>query len=116
FSRIPSAGIDNKVLAFNTATALNQLGYPKPASELLKKFESSFTNRADFYYELTTAAYDSRQPDLLVAAATKAYELDPENLDYMNNYAAALLMTRSHPEKAIHLTLRLLEARPDSVG
>jgi hypothetical protein len=115
FAKVPSQTFANSDLAFRTASTMNRLGYFVPARELLVKCEAGHTNKAKFYAELTTAALESKQMDLLVMAAERAHQLAPDNTDYANNYVAALLTLREKPAEAVKLTLRLLTIRPNGI-
>lgn len=94
-------------LAFESATAMRNLGFPGLAADLLRGVEGSFANRAEFWFELGMASYSARDLPGFAEASAKAYELAPRRAGVANNYAAALLLTRSRPEKAIELTLEL---------
>ena len=115
FAKVSSAGIDDPLLAFKVASQLNEMGQGKVAQDILRKFEGTFTNRGDFYFQLVSSAYATRQLDLLVPAAEKAYQIEPNNIDYIHNYAASLLVTRQRPELAIQLTLRVFNERHGSI-
>ena len=52
----------------------------------------------------------------MLRAAQRAFELQPANRTFINNYAAALLYNRERPEEAIKLTLQIFSQSPQSVG
>jgi predicted Zn-dependent protease len=53
--------------------------------------------------------------DLLLKAATRAFEIMPKDPVVMNNYAAALLIHRQRPDEVIKLTLQLFSSNPNSL-
>ena len=85
-----------------------KLGYPAPAAELMRSLENEFSNDISFWFQLTTAAYESRQMDVMVRAAKKTYSLGTNQPVHINNYAAVLIATRTDPEEAVKLTFRLV--------
>lgn len=95
-------------LAFSTAGELRELGFPGLAADMLKQVQSSFTNRLDFWFQLTVAAHATHNIPMMTEAATEAFRLAPDNPSVVNNYAAMLLITRRDPQEAVRLTLRLL--------
>lgn len=116
FGKAPSEPFDTPLRAYLAAVGMNRLGQSVPAAELLKKAEGAFTNKASFYFQLTVASFQGRLEETLLPAAEKAYQLDPQNRNYVNNYAAALLCTRQRPSEALQLTLRLLNVNTNNPG
>jgi tetratricopeptide (TPR) repeat protein len=114
FEKVPTQPFDSPLRAFTTAMALNRLGQSGPATLLLKQAEGAFTNTASFYFELTVASFQARQSEALLQAAEKAYQLNPNNLGYANNFAAALICTRQRSAEALQLTFRLLNVSPNN--
>jgi predicted Zn-dependent protease len=114
FAKVPDAPFNDPLVAYNVAAGLRGLGYPALSARLLQTLEQNFGEKAQFWFQLTSAAYEAREMDVLAAAAQKAWELEPGNPAYMNNYAAVLLVTRQKPEESIKITLRLLAAEPKS--
>jgi predicted Zn-dependent protease len=100
--------------AYHVAGEILQLGYPESASKLLKSVETTFATNVTFWYQLTTAAYGSRQMDLMLTAARKTWELGPNVPVYINNYSAVLLALRERPDEAIKLTFRLVSKFPQN--
>lgn len=116
FAKASSGPFDTPLRAYMAAVGMNRLGQSVPAADLLKKAEGTFTNQASFYNQLTIASFQGRLAETLLPAAEKAYQLDPRNRSYANNYAAALLCTRQRPAEALQITLRLLNANPKNPG
>ena len=100
--------------AYNVASEMLQLGYPEAAARLLKSIEATYATNVNFWYQLTTAAYGSRQMDLTLTAARKTWELAPNVPVHMNNYSAVLLALRERPDEAIKLTFRLVSKFPQN--
>ncbi|HTI68610.1 MAG TPA: hypothetical protein VMF06_01485 [Candidatus Limnocylindria bacterium] len=103
------------VLAFRAGTTLRSLGYPKLSADLMQRNETTFSNRVDFWFQLARAAYEDRDAELLERATQRVYELAPNNVLAVNNYAAALLANRSKPDEAVSLTMAVLAEYPDKV-
>jgi predicted Zn-dependent protease len=61
-------------------------------------------------------AYELKDADLLLSAATKAYRLRPQDSGLANNFAAALLVNRVQPEEAIKMTMQLMAKAPESAA
>lgn len=101
-------------LAFDCARKMRQLGYSGEAEELLRKVRGTFTRQAEYWFELSLAAYSAKDMDTMAMATEKAYQLDPDKTGYANNYAAVLIAQRTNPEEAIKLTNRLLAALPEN--
>lgn len=98
--------------AFSVSERMLRLGYPAESAALLKTIETQYESDLQFWFQLTTAAYESRQMDLMVRAAKKTLSLAPDEPTHINNYSAVLLATRTDPEEAIKLTFRLILAYP----
>ena len=92
------------LLAFSSAAQMRQLGYPGPATVLLRNLQSRFPDSAVFWASLQRAAYDSRQGDVILEASEQLHQLQPTNGVVANNFAAALLTKRVRPEDALRVT------------
>lgn len=112
FAELEQHPIPDPVLAYGSATTLKKLGRPDLAASMLGRLESSFSNHLEFWLQLQASAFDARQFDVLLAATKRAYEIAPTKLEYANNYAAALLVSREHSSEAIDLTFRTLQLAP----
>jgi predicted Zn-dependent protease len=115
FDKIKAFKIDEPSLAVAMAERLVNAGYVEYAIALLWKLEPQLSNRSVFWLVLTQVAYVQKDNDLLLRAAKRAYELAPDDLIAVNNYAAALLINRVQPEEAIKLTLQLVRQMPMSL-
>ncbi len=114
FSKAVTGQYGDSLVAFNVATELIRLGYPSYGKRLLQTLESKFGDKAEFWFQLTGAAYEARDMAVLSTAAQKAWELDPKKIAHVNNYTAVLLVTRQKPEQAIQLSMQLLAAEPEN--
>ena len=115
FFETASTGTFPKPLdAYSVASEILQFGFPEAAVKLLKSVETTYATNVNFWHQLTTAAYGSRQMDLTLTAARKTWELAPNMPVYMNNYSAVLLALRERPDEAINLTFRLVSRFPQN--
>lgn len=98
------------------SSELIRLGFPELASDLLVKVESSFQQNPNYWSLLFSSQFEARRTDRLLTAAAAFYQLRPDNLAAMNNYAAALLLMREQPEEAIKLTFQIMKRIPNEIG
>lgn len=96
-------------LAMDAANTLDRIGFRSEAREVLKRVESTFGTSAQYWFAMGRLAWQQRDHAALLAAADKAYSLDPERLDNVNNLAAALLINRTRPAEAVQLTLQVIQ-------
>ncbi len=101
-------------VAQQVAAQLLTLGYPELAREMLGRLEKPLQKEFNYWSLLFTAADRLKDVDLMLKAASRAYELRPVDPRVVNNYAAALLIARQRPDEAIKLTLQLVNQQPDS--
>lgn len=116
FEKAGQHPFENRGLALASANQLLKLGYANAARNLLLPLEQDSKSDLDYWLTAFTAAYELKQPEWMLAAASHAYELQPASLVCVNNYAAALLVNRERAEEAVKLTLQVLGALPDSTG
>jgi hypothetical protein len=116
FRQIPRWPVENALLGYRIARELSGLGEPMLAKEVLVSLEKAAGKTADYWFHLAVAAYETHEFDTFFSAAAKAYELAPDDLININNYAAALLMQRQNSSLAAQLTLRKLTATPGDNG
>ena len=112
FAKIPSQRFSEPLLAYSVARELLHLGYGEISSKMLQKLEADYGDKATFWFDLTVAAYEAREMDVLETAARKAWEIEPNRIDIINNYAAALIVLRKLPDEAVKLTLSLVTSQP----
>lgn len=107
--RIPAAGMQ-------TARDLLKLGHADLAEKILRPLEESLAKNVDYWQLLFEIAYSLKQDEaLLLRAATKTRELQPNKAIYNVNYAAALLINRQNPAEASKITLTFMQSNPDSL-
>ncbi len=100
-------------LAFDCARRMREAGYPAEAENLLRKLQKGFSKQAEYWFELSLAAYHSRDMETFSMATEKAYQLEPDKDGYVMNYAAVLIAERRNPEESVKLTNRQLNAFPN---
>jgi tetratricopeptide (TPR) repeat protein len=115
FRKAAASEFDNRTLGLTTASGLMQLGYPDLALQMLEGWRTEMVNNPEYWNLLCMAAFQRKQADVLLSAAEAAYRLVPEDANAMNNYAAALLITRIRPDEAIRLTVQLMQRAPNSI-
>ena len=116
FRKVPLWPVDDPLLGYRIAKTLTDFGNPELAKDVLVSLERAAGGTAEYWFHLVVAAYEAHEFDTMLSAAEKAYQLAPENLVYINNYAAALLMQRQKSPLAVQLTLRKLTATPRDDG
>jgi tetratricopeptide (TPR) repeat protein len=94
-------------LAFVAARTLTEIGYPAIAEQLLRRVETEFGGRAEFWFALCAAAYRNHDSATLAESARKAYALAPKRMEIANNYAATMIAFHQNPQEVVQLTLRL---------
>ncbi len=102
--------------AIEMAWEVYDIGYPEIASRLVETYRADLERNLK-YWEITFAsAYKLKRADLILEAAKRMMNLDENNVVSINNYAAALLVTRAKPEEAIMHTLSLYSRAPNTAG
>lgn len=114
FNAAATNSFADPVLAFSSASAMRQLGYPAGSTALLKALQGRFADSAIFWASLQRAAYESRQGDVILDASEQLYQLQPTNAVVANNFAAALLTKRVRPADALGVTSTLIARYPRS--
>lgn len=115
FKSAASSRFDQQLpLAFACARGMRKAGYSAEAEDLLRRVQKNYAQQAEFWFELSLAAYASHDMETLSKATERAYQLEPDKTGYMNNYAAILIAQRRNPEESVKLTNRLLAALPDN--
>jgi predicted Zn-dependent protease len=115
FQKALRSNYGSGLLGLATASGLVQSGYSTLALQLLLPWRQEQAKNPEFWKLLCRAAYETKQADWLLAASEAAYRLVPDDPNAMNNYAAALLISRQRPEEAIRLTVQLLAWNPHSL-
>jgi len=99
----------NPILGLDASRTLERLGYRSEAQPILQSLEAVFGSQADYWQSLARLAIQSRDADALLTAAERAYRIEPGKIEYVNQYAAALLISRIRPAEAVQLTLQVLK-------
>lgn len=116
FQEMVRALISDPLIGYRCAVQLQQIGRPEEARRLFEGLEKSFGGRADYWFRLGLAAYQTDDIRLMRTANEKAFQLNPEDPLVINNLAAALLMLREDPARAVELTLKRVAANPNDVA
>ena len=116
FQKASQLSFELGTLGLSTAIQLAQLGYPAEARDILLNLEKRFEDSANYWNALCLAAHGVKQPELMLKAAQKAFNMQPANGAFANNYAAALLYNRQRPEEAVKLTLQVSAQAPGSIS
>jgi predicted Zn-dependent protease len=116
FKRIPATKVKNSVWDLIIAEKLERLGFPEIAKDTLMGVQQDAAGNLGFWVLLAKTAFDIQDPDLLVSAMASAYKLQPDDPMIVNNYAAALISTRQHPDEALKLTARAVDQFPHDPG
>jgi len=94
---------------------LVEMGYGSAAVKVLKRSESMWAKSTPYWNTLCLAADQARDEATLLTAAKQAYQVEPNNPVVANNYANALLVTRTQASEALEITRRLLQSNPNSL-
>lgn len=112
FDRMLNLGISDPTLNFEAATRLRSLGYGDTAGKLLAQLAQRLGDSPDYWFQVQLAAYDNRDLGAFRDAAERAHRLRPNNAIYANNLAAALLIQRVEPARALSLTADIRKQNP----
>jgi predicted Zn-dependent protease len=113
FTKAVEIGGDDPTLGMSIANKLLRLGFSQQALALMNKFEQRFQGSPEFWVASCMAASEAKNIEAMEKSAKKAYELAPNDLVIMNNYAAVLLAQRDKPTEAIKLTMQLITQMPE---
>jgi hypothetical protein len=116
FARVPRNPITEDGIAYNVAQALIFYRAWAPARDLLLPRTNRLGRTVEYWQTLVRVAYQLQDSPLLLRAARKARELEPDRMDTLTDLAAALLVERLDPEESLSVTRRLVQAVPKSVS
>ncbi len=117
FAEAVQLGFPPGRVGIRAAGQLLQMGYPELAWQALQPLEARFRNEPAYWRVYFNVVFTLRLDDaLLLRAAARAHELEPESAEWKFNYAAALLIGRRRPELALALTRDLLEPEGPTPG
>lgn len=114
--RLAKSAAGNPELTRYMAQQLKLIGFGDVAHVLFRSVEPEYKGDAQYWFDRTVAATLADNVGDIVLSAEKAYALNPGDPSVVNNYAAALILTRTRPEEAVQLTLRVITVRPDDTG
>lgn len=115
FQKMTEWEFHNPQPGLDAAKDLILLDYPLLAHAVLVKLEQWLDSSAEYWSARFQVAEQLKQTDPMLAAARRAYDLQPHDSAVANNYAAALLIRRDMPAEAIRLTWRVLSRNPHSL-
>ena len=114
FRKAAEAQYDHAAVGYMIARDLSNIKYFDFARTILKKIESSYAERPDYWQLAFDAAYALRDGEWLLAAARRLHEFNPSDIQTINRYAASLMVNRTRPEEAVKLTLEMTSRYPNS--
>jgi predicted Zn-dependent protease len=115
FNRTPKFPITSPLLGSKIAETLQQLGYAEHARTVLSSLRQSNSQDPEYWQRVATTAFSLKDTSLLVFATASHYRLRPDSTTALQDYAAALLTTRSLQADAVKLTFLLVSKNPNSV-
>jgi len=114
FEKAAEIGFRDPMLAVKVSKSLLAIGgAARWVEPILLKYQKVLGENEDYLTQLVKCEAQLKDDRYLLAATKKLYELDPTDPGRINNYAAALLIVREDPAKALTLTLQLLEHFPN---
>ena len=103
-------------LGVAVAKDLTRLKFYQRALDIYKQLEGSFQNDVRFWEGVFASALAARDAAMVLKATERCYQLDSNDAQACNRYAAALIVNRANPEEVIKLTLQLLSRYPNSLA
>ena len=103
-------------LGLAVARDLTRLKFPHRALNIYKQLEDSFRNDLRFWEGVFDTAFATQNAAMVLTASERCYQLNPNDAQACNRYAAALILNRTNPEEVIKLTLQLLSRYPNSLA
>lgn len=116
FEAAAKARLDSAELRLEVGKGLQRLKFTRFARAVLLPAEKDLPKSVDFWSTVLQVSVELKETESLNKAATTLYQLQPDNPQCVNSYAASLLVTRDRPDEAIKLTLQLVSTYPDSVA
>jgi hypothetical protein len=113
FQLVPRLTFRKPELALRVAKRLAEVREFRPAVEVALAHEEHLELRTDYWNFLVEVASSLKDSALMLRAAQRAYALNRKDLNLMNNFAAALIVTRSDPERLLALTTALYQWNPN---
>jgi len=117
FARSVAAGFPTAAIGFQAGLDLLRLGYPDMARQVLERWSQAKAQDPRLWLALCDVEkLLVTDCDRLVRAATRAYELLPDDERAEINYTTALLLSRQRPAEAALLSAQRLTRAPQSPG
>jgi tetratricopeptide (TPR) repeat protein len=110
-----SAGTTPELMRY-MATQMRGMGFADVSLVLLRGIEAQFKGDSLYWFDRTVAASLANNVDEILPSAEKAFAINPADPSILNNYAAALILTRTRPSEAVQLTFSVVTARPGDTG
>lgn len=114
FQRMLDWPFNNPELWIRIGNQLLQFNRPKLTVKILTALRTPPSQDPNYWSLLFDAASRIRDTDRMLEAAAQWHKLQPENLEAMQNYAAALMLNKTNPDLAIRLTWLLKSRLPSS--
>ena len=102
---------DQPSVAYAVGKGVADMGFPTEALSLLKPLAEVeyYQNATEYWARIVDLALTNSLGGMLLEATENLYRIDGSNVVYRNNLAAALLSERQNPEKALRLTLEIIQ-------
>lgn len=110
FARLGEFNYDDPRFALDMARALIDTGEAMAALPLLSALEDKLQSRPEYWMSLMRVAGAEKNSVLLLRATEGLYRVNTNDLVAANEYAAALLIERDNPARALQLTSNLVVA------
>ena len=115
-ARIPEFADWNPEFNLKLAVALKRLGYVDIGGQVIQRLQESQKDNTGYWVTVFATSAAERNMEQLFLAAETAYKLKPDAPLIINNYAVALLLTRTNLPKALELTEYLVKASGGTQG
>lgn len=116
FEKALRSRIDSLLIAGRMANGLHDLGQSQLAHQLLLGLRETAAKDPGYWQLLARTAHELKDVSLLMYATATAYRLQPDSIQTLQDYGAALITARTLPQEAVGLTLRFRTLRPSSAA
>ena len=107
-------GLQPPRLVIECTRHLANHGLAKEALALLSALKESYASEPEYWTAFQFAAFHDNNSEILLKAATEAYQRWPGDETIAGAYAAALVLTRKDPETALGITRKLTKKKRES--
>lgn len=115
FQRVTEYKLAPPSLGVMTASQMAKLGFYEEAGVMLAGLEPEMRNNESYWFLYFSVAHQLDDLDLMSQCAKRCYELNPNKLVNVSNYAAVLLLKRERIDEIVPLTLRVITKQPRSI-